>query len=154
MSRFRKAKPRKVPMLNTAALPDLIFTLLFFFLIVTQMRPVPILAKFEIPNAEELQRLEKESRLIYLMVGEKTEENIQPAIQLNSLFVSLNELQENLWKLKEEAPLEEQNRIVVILRIDKNTEMGLVNDIRHILRNTGLLTVYYSAEKTIKKNDF
>lgn len=147
MSRFRKTKPRKVPTLNTSALPDLIFTLLFFFMIVTHLRPVPILAKFDIPNAEELQKLEEKSQLIYIMVGKKTDENAQAVIQLNSFFTTLEELEENLLEIKEEIPLEEQHKTVVILKIDKETEMGLVNDIRQILRNTSLLTVYYSAEK-------
>jgi len=147
MSRFQKSKSRKVPTLNTASLPDMIFTLLFFFMIVTHIRPVPILAKFDIPNAETLQRLEEKSQLIYIMVGEKTDENTQPVIQLNSSFTTLDKLQEGLLEIKEEAPFENQQGMVVILKIDKNTEMGLVNDIRHVLRDTGLLTVYYSAEK-------
>ena len=147
MSRFRKKQQRKVPTLNTASLPDLIFTLLFFFMIVTHMRPVPILAKFEVPNAKELQEMEDKSQLIYLMVGEKTDENGQPAIQLNSFFTTMENLPDNLRELKNELSVEDQRKMVVILKIDKNTEMGLVNDVKQILRETGLLTVYYSAEK-------
>ena len=147
MSRFRKTQRRKVPMLNTASLPDLIFTLLFFFMIVTHMRPVPILAKFEVPDAKELQDMEKKSQLIYLMVGEKMDISSLPVIQLNSFFTTIEELPENLRELKNEVSVEEQKKMTVILKIDKNTEMGLVNDIRQILREAGLLTVYYSAEK-------
>jgi Biopolymer transport protein len=120
---------------------------LFFFMIVTHMRPVPILAKFEVPNAKELQEMEDKSQLIYLMVGEKTDENGQPAIQLNSFFTTMENLPDNLRELKNELSVEDQRKMVVILKIDKNTEMGLVNDVKQILRETGLLTVYYSAEK-------
>lgn len=147
MSRFRKSKSRKVPALNTASLPDLIFTLLFFFMIVTHMRPVPVLTKFDIPSAEELQDLEKKSQLIYLMIGEQVDENTQPPIQLNSDFTTIEELPQALEEAKNEVLPEEQKQIVVILKIDKNTEMGLVSDIRQALRDAGLLTVYYSAER-------
>ena len=148
MSRFRKKKARKVPVLNTAALPDMIFTLLFFFMIVTHMRPVPVLTRFEIPNAKELQELKEKSQLIYLMVGESSDKDAQPAIQLNSSLTSMEDLSKDLLEVKKEIPSEEQSDIVVILKIDKNTEMGIVNDIRQILRETGLLTMYYSAARS------
>ena len=41
MSLFNKKK-RDIPNLNTAALPDLIFTVLFFFMIVTQLRDTEV----------------------------------------------------------------------------------------------------------------
>lgn len=137
-------------MLNTASLPDLIFTLLFFFMIVTQMRTVPVLTEFEVPSANELQMLQDKSKLIYIMVGETKDENALPVIQLNSFFTSLEEMPEALAGIRNETAPDEQNKITVLLKIDKNTPMGLVNDIRQILREAGLLTVYYSAEKASK----
>lgn len=151
MSRFRKREKRVVPILNTAALPDLIFTLLFFFMIVTQMRTIPILTQVDAPNATELQKLESQSRLIYLLVGEKQGEPGEYVIQLNSAFSSLGELPSELEKIKNEADPSETRPLTVVLKIDRNTPMGLVNDIRQILRETGLLTIYYSAEKERKK---
>ena len=38
MGKFNKTGKREMPALNTSSLPDLIFTLLFFFMIVTTMR--------------------------------------------------------------------------------------------------------------------
>lgn len=152
MSRFRPGKTRKVPVLNTAALPDLIFTLLFFFMIVTHMRPVPVLLDFEIPTATELQNLDDKSHLIYIMVGEKKDlknDTSNQTIQLNSSYTSLEELPNALELIKNEIPLEEQSRITIILKIDKETSMGMVNDIRQVLRDLELLMVYYSAEKAI-----
>ena len=152
MSRFRKTSSRKVPDLNTAALPDLIFTLLFFFMIVTHMRPVPVLTEFNVPNANELQNLKEKSQLIYIIVGKESDENLRPAIQLNSSLISFEEFPDKLLELKEIVAPENQQKIVVVLKIDKNTEMGLVNDIRTVLRETDLLTVYYSAEKEFQAN--
>ena len=36
MSRFKKNKTREVPAISTASLPDIVFILLFFFMIVTE----------------------------------------------------------------------------------------------------------------------
>ena len=40
MGKFNKTGKRGMPELNTSSLPDLIFTMLFFFMIVTTMREV------------------------------------------------------------------------------------------------------------------
>ena len=143
MSRFRRSEPREVPSINSAALPDLIFTILFFFMIVTTMRPISIMTQFEIPQATELQKLREKSLIVYIMVGTGQE------IQLNSDFVSLDELHAQLETIKTVIPVEEQNKMVAVLKIDKNIPMGLVSDIKQNLRKSGILTIYYSAEKRL-----
>ena len=39
---FRNRSQRSMPQLNTSSLPDLIFTVLFFFMVVTHMRKTTI----------------------------------------------------------------------------------------------------------------
>jgi biopolymer transport protein ExbD len=143
MSRFRKNVPKVVPSLNTTSLPDLIFTLLFFFLLVVNMRSTPVLTQYQLPAAAELQKLKDKSLLIYIMVGET---DGKTAIQLNSTICSLEEMPDRLNAQKEDLSPETRDKITVVLKIDKHTPMGLVNDIRQILRETNLLTVYYAAE--------
>jgi len=150
MSRFQKNSRRKVPLLNTAALPDLIFTLLFFFLLVTNMRTVPVLTQFQLPEASELQKLKEKSLLVYLIVGKQLKENQDDLfeIQLNSEIIALEDMPFRLQLLKETMEPEEQNQSLILLKIDKDAPMGLVNDIRRNLREAQLQTVYYSAEKS------
>ena len=143
MSRFRTSVSREVPGINTAALPDLIFTLLFFFMIVTNMRTVPVMTQFNLPAVEELQKLEAKSLLVYVMVGRDVDK-----IQLNSDFVSLEEMPARLEALKNELPTEEQDKRVAVLKIDQTIPMGLVNDIKQNLRQSGILILHYSAEKS------
>jgi biopolymer transport protein ExbD len=135
-----------VPSLNTTALPDLIFTLLLFFMLVVNMRSVPALTQVQLPTAEDIQKLKEKSLLIYIVVGKSGTEEYPP-IQLNDDFTSLDAMLEQLKSLKNQAKPEERNKIVVVLRADKNTPMGIVNDVRRILRAQNLLTVYYAAEK-------
>jgi biopolymer transport protein ExbD len=144
MSRFRKTH-REVPSLNTTSLPDLIFTLLLFFMLVVNMRSVPVLTQVQLPSTKELQKLKEKSLLLYIVVG-KSENNESP-IQLNNDFTSLDAMPMQLKSLKNQVEPEERSQIVVVMRIDKNTPMGIVNDVRQILREQNLLTVYYAAEK-------
>lgn len=150
MSRFRKTH-REVPSLNTTSLPDLIFTLLLFFMLVVNMRSVPVLTQVQLPTTKELQKLKEKSSLIYIVVGKcvNNEPEECPPIQLNNDFTSLDAMPEQLINLKNQAEPEERNKIVVVLRVDKNTPMGIVNDVRRILREQNLLTVYYAAEKPL-----
>ena len=148
MSRFRKSEPRKVPILNTASLPDLIFTTLFFFMIVTHMTSVPPMTQFELPNVTELQKLEEKSLVVYIMVGKNHEnKSTVPVIQLNSEFVSLEEMPTVLERLKKKALPEEQDKMMAVVKVDRNTPMGLVNDIKKILRESSIVTVHYGANK-------
>ena len=61
-----------MPALNTSSLPDLIFTLLFFFMIVTTMREVTLKVEFKVPQATELEKLEKKSLVTFIYVGKPT----------------------------------------------------------------------------------
>jgi len=144
MSRFRKNGRRSVPSLNTTALPDLIFTLLFFFMIVTNMRSVPVLTQYRLPSASELQELKNKSMLIQIMAGET---DGKPTIQFNSTLCTLETLPLLLEEAKAGLDADERAGMTVVLKIDRKTPMGTVNDIRAALRRAGLLTVYYSAEK-------
>ena len=58
MSRFNKGGGREMPEMNTSSLPDLIFTILFFFMMVTTMREVTLKVKFTVPQGTELEKLE------------------------------------------------------------------------------------------------
>jgi biopolymer transport protein ExbD len=103
-----------------------------------------------VPTATELQKLKEKSLLVYIMIG-KTHENAMKntdiLIQLNSDLVSLEEIPDRLQALKKKTPTEDQEKMIAVLKIDKNTPMGLVNDIKKKLREAGILTIHYSVEK-------
>ena len=69
MGRFSRGGSREMPELNTSSLPDLIFTILFFFMIVTTMREVTLKVKFTVPTGTELEKLEKKSAVSFIYVG-------------------------------------------------------------------------------------
>ena len=74
MGKFNKTGKKEMPALNTSSLPDLIFTLLFFFMIVTTMREVTLKVEFKVPQATELEKLEKKSLVTFIYVGKPTAE--------------------------------------------------------------------------------
>jgi biopolymer transport protein ExbD len=145
VSRFRGSNRREVPGINTASLPDMIFTLLFFFMIVTHIQTVPSRIPMELPTAEELQKLEERSLIVYVRMG------VDTPIQLNSDFVEPADLPEQLEILKSKTAEEDRGRWIAVLKIDREVPMGRVNDLKQALRSAGILTIHYSAAKTRTK---
>ena len=99
MGKFNKTGKREMPALNTSSLPDLIFTLLFFFMIVTTMREVTLKVEFKVPQATELEKLEKKSLVTFIYVGKPTAEfrkklGNESRIQLNDSYAEVAEIQD------------------------------------------------------------
>ncbi|MBO4827226.1 MAG: biopolymer transporter ExbD [Prevotella sp.] len=150
MSMFRRRR-RTVPTLNTASLPDLIFTVLFFFMIVTHMRKVTPKVEYQVPAGTELQRLTKKSSVSYIYIGTRAD-NRQTAIQLNDKFADAGEVANYVSSERERMSEEDRQQMTVSLKVDRHTPMGVVNDVKQSLRKANALTVNYSAvNKSAKK---
>lgn len=152
MGRFNWTGRRTMPTLNTSSLPDLIFTLLFFFMIVTTMREVKLKVEFTLPQATELQRLEKKSLVTFIYVGRPAapyRERLgdESCIQLNDAFADTSDIRPYIEA--ERARLSESDRplMQVSLKVDEQTKMGLVSDIKEKLREVYALKINYSTEK-------
>ncbi len=140
MSRFKKNNKRTVPSLNTASLPDMIFTLLFFFMIVSNMREAPHRLQFRVPSATEMEKLDKESLVTYIFVNKEGE------IQFDYTILPLTDLPQILEQKISKIPEDQREKMVVSLKIDKEVKMGLVNDIKQIVRDSGILLIHFATE--------
>lgn len=150
MSRFNKNGGREMPEMNTSSLPDLIFTILFFFMIVTTMREVTLKVKFTVPAGTELEKLEKKSAVSFIYVGPPTDQ-LRPTmgsgtrIQLNDRFAEPGEVMDFI--AEERATMSDQAAQTVSMKIDEHTQMGIVTDIKEVLRKSWALKINYSASK-------
>ena len=137
MGKFNKTGKREMPALNTSSLPDLIFTLLFFFMIVTTMREVTLKVEFKVPQATELEKLEKKSLVTFIYVGKPTAEFRK---KLG------NEIQDYIIGERASMKEEDQPQMTVSLKVDQDTKMGIVTDIKEALRKAYALKLNYSAQ--------
>ena len=102
MGKFNKTGKRGMPELNTSSLPDLIFTMLFFFMIVTTMREVTLKVQFQVPQGTELEKLEKKSLVSFIYIGKPLPEfqkkmGAESRIQLNDKFAEVSEVQDYIY---------------------------------------------------------
>ena len=151
MGKFDKKGKRGMPELNTSSLPDLIFTMLFFFMIVTSMREVTLKVEFKVPQGTELEKLEQQSLVSFIYVGKPTEElrkkmGSESRIQLNDKFADVSEVMDYVYQERANMSESDQPYMRVSLKIDQDTKMGIVTDIKQALRKAYALKINYSAQ--------
>ncbi len=150
MSKFAKKKDGETPAVSTASLPDIVFMLLFFFMTVTVMKDSSLKVENILPNANEVKKLEKKDRVIYIYVGKPTKEyervyGNEPQIQLNDKFARPSEVGDYILMERAKKPQELQNVLTTALKVDKNANMGLISDIKQELRKVNALKVNYTT---------
>ena len=69
---MKKKGNKGLPAISTASLPDVIFMILFFFMVSTTMRDQEVLVRFKLPEASEVQKLEKKNLVSYINIGQPT----------------------------------------------------------------------------------
>jgi len=152
MHKFRKKGGKELPPISTASLPDIVFMLLFFFMVSTTMREVTYKVHIRLPEATELSKLEKKSLVSYIYVGEPLLQyqktfGIAPRIQLNDQFANVGDIQDYIIAEREARDEAERPLMITSLKVDENTKMGIVTDIKQELRKSAALHINYSSRR-------
>ena len=153
MINFHK-KSHEVPGLNTSSLPDLIFSVLFFFMIVTHMRQVTLKVECRVPQGKQLTRLTKKSAVSYVYIGKPTQDlkgkyGNDTQIQLNDKFATVPEVMDYVTAEKKRMSPEDQRLRTFSIKEEKDTKMGVITDVKQALRRAKALKRNSSStEKT------
>jgi biopolymer transport protein ExbD len=139
-SMFRR-QSHELPGLNLASMPDLIFTVLFFFMIVTHMRHDNVQVRYEVPAGTEVQKLEQKTGVINVYVNAQ-------AIQVNGHVTDLAHLAEHIKAERSSMSAENAERLTVSLKADKHTPMGVIADVKETLQQSFALRINYSGTET------
>jgi len=152
MGRFKQKKEGGVPKISTASLPDVIFILLCFFMVSTTMRETTLIVKVRLPEATEVQKLEKKSLVSFIYVGQplKNMYGTETRIQLNDQFATIADIQ-NFVAVERDARDEADRKFITTsIKADRDTRMGIVTDIKQELRKAGAFKINYSSRKATK----
>lgn len=149
MSKFKKSSNTQQD-IPTAALPDIIFMLLFFFMVTTVMRETDILVKQQLPRATQLTKIERKSLVSYIYIGEPknaSQFGAEPKIQTNDVFVAVEDIIQFVNQEKDKLSEAERDRITMSMKVDVDVKMGIVSDVQQELREANALKVLYSSVK-------
>ncbi len=150
MAVMRKKGGNEVPAVSTASLPDIIFMLIFFFMVTTSMRDVELQVQYKVPTASEAQKLEKKSLVSYIQMGRPVDVakwGTSPRIQLNDAIRRPEDILLFVASERDKLPEIQRTYMTVCLKADKDINMGLVQDVKQNLRHANALKISYAAER-------
>ncbi|MBO97686.1 MAG: biopolymer transporter ExbD [Flavobacteriales bacterium] len=152
MSRFKKNGKKKIGAISTASLPDIVFMLLFFFMVTTVMRETTLFVSVVTPKATEIKKLEKKSLVSYIYIGEPIKRlqasyGTSSRIQLNDAFATVDEIQEFIAAEREARDEKEIPYMTASIKADESVKMGIVTDVKQELRKANALKINYSTRK-------
>jgi biopolymer transport protein ExbD len=150
MARFKKDTSKNLPAISTSSLPDIIFMLLFFFMVTTTMREVSLKVRITAPSATEVQKLEKKSLVSFIYIGPPIQAHLygtESRIQLNDMFRTVNDIPEFIFNEREQRDEADRQLLTTSLKVDSEVRMGIVTDVKQELRKVGAFKINYSTRK-------
>lgn len=142
--RFRRPD-HSVPELNMASLPDLIFTVLFFFMIVTHMRDVEKRVTYQTPAGTEVEKQHKSS-VVHIYIGKPADGSSDDfVIQLNNKIASVGDIARFIERERKGMNSEDLERMTVSIEADRDVPMAIINDVKQALRQSYALNISYAA---------
>lgn len=151
MGKFKKKKGGDLPAISTASLPDIVFMLLFFFMVATVMRENTLMIKNNLPYADQVEKLDKKDLVMYIYAGKPSQGyekyGTEARIQLNDKFAGVEDIAafiaaERASKREELVPF-----LTTALKVDQDANMGLIGDIKQELRKVNALKINYTTKK-------
>lgn len=152
MGKFNKKKSGDLPAISTASLPDIVFMLLFFFMVATVMRENTLNIENRLPAADQIEKLDKKDLVMYIYAGKPSarfqgQYGTEARIQLNDKFAEVEDIaafinSERAAKREELIPF-----LTTALKVDSDTNMGLVSDIKQELRKVNALKINYTTRQ-------
>ncbi len=156
MAKFKKNGEKEIPAISTASLPDIIFMLLFFFMVATTMKDSDPAVIIRPVSAKEVTKLERKELVTNVSVG-KPIEKFQKAfgkedrVELNGAIRGIEDIPNFIANKRAEIVEAEQNKMIVSLKIDRKSKMGIVTAVKQELRKASALKISYSANPIAKK---
>ena len=150
MAKFTK-KTKTSEDIPTSSLPDVIFMLLFFFMVTTVLRESDILVRQRLPQARELNKLERKSLVSYVYVGQpkKADMGTEPRIQLNDALADPKDVKLFVEREKSKLNEAERDQITIGMKVDREVKMGIIVDIQQQLKEVNARKILYSATKKV-----
>jgi biopolymer transport protein ExbD len=150
MAKFRKEGKKEVPQVSTSSLPDIVYMLIFFFMITTTMRDVELKVKASpLPKASEIQKLEHKALVSSIYIGAPRDSKLgtESRIQLDDSFATPADIADWIQKERDSRNPADIPLLTTALKVHKDTRMGVVTDVKQELRKVGAFRINYTTLK-------
>ena len=152
MSKFKKGGKKEMPAITSSSLSDIVFMLLFVFMVTTQMRETENKVSVKVPEASEVVKLERKDLNSYINIGTpiralQAQFGTEPRIQLNDSFKTTTDIRDFIEAESESKSEQDRQFMTVSIRADQDVRMGIVSDVKQELRRCSALKIMYSARR-------
>ena len=152
MSKFKKEGKKEMPAITSSSLSDIVFMLLFFLMVTTQMRETENKVSVKVPEASEVVKLERKDLNSYINIGTpiralQAQYGTEPRIQLNDSFKTTTDIRDFIAAERDSKSEADRQFMTVSIRADQDVRMGIVSDVKQELRRCSALNIMYSARK-------
>ncbi len=140
--------------MSTTSLPDVVYIILFFFMLSTSMRDQELLVHYKVPEATEVQKLEKKSLVSYIHIGQpvlamQAKFGTAPRIQLNDSYKTTKDILDFVAGERDQLSEVDRALMTICLKADGKTKMGIITDVKQELRRANALKISYASSKTL-----
>ncbi len=145
MRKFKTKTDKRETKISTASLPDIVFLLLFFFMVSATMKEKEDLQETRIPEAQNITKSEMKILLKTLMVGVPKDRKLgnSPLISDGQKFIKQDHLVQWVNEKKSEMPDYYRDQMIVLIKADESVKMGMIGDIQEKLREANARKVIY-----------
>jgi biopolymer transport protein ExbD len=143
---FKKKQAGTKQEIPTSAMPDVVFMLLFFFMVTTVLREVTLKVKLDLTQATHIEKIEEKRLVSYIYMGPERlpgNELGDDKVQIDDAIVDDIGAIRNLMYDK----LLEEPRLIVSLRVDQNSRFELLSDVQKELQQAGTFRINYSTKR-------
>ena len=152
MSMFKKSEKKEMPGIASGSLSDIVFMLLFFFMVTTQMRETENKVVVKIPQASESVKLERKDLSSYINIGTpirslQAQYGTDARIQLNDSFKTVDDIRDFVAAERDSKSEADRSFMTICIRADQDVRMGIITDVKQELRRCSALKIMYSARK-------
>lgn len=152
MSKFKQKGKRQVPQPPSGSLSDIVFMLLFFFMVTTTMRETETKVMVSVPTASEAVKLERKDLTSYINIGTpikslQAQFGTESRLQLNDSFKTVDEIRDFIAAERENMSEADRTKMTVAIKADNSARMGIITDVKQELRRCSALKIMYMAKK-------
>lgn len=157
MGKFRESGSRETPSLSTTSTSDIVFILLFFFMVTSTMKESMVMVQETVPSISQVKKLENKALVSTIHIGVpltqyREKYGTATRIQLSDQFASVDQIRDFVAAERDKMSESDRSKMTISLKIDENTKMGFVTDVKQALRRANALKISYNARKELSKS--
>ncbi len=144
--RLRKKK-KQTTEISTASLPDIVFLLLFFFMVSATIQPKDEQVKYKSPSAQAITSIKQKTLVREIVIGQpkNTDYGVEDVVTVDNRIIQPAQLTQWAMEQKESLPEAYRDQMIIVIKADEYVNMGLIIDVQEELKKANARKVVYRA---------